>query len=202
MEKCKVDWCDSKPVRSGKGYCRLHYDQIRQYGHITNFRPKGKRNNIVVKDNHAELQILDKDGKIKKIALLDKDVVNKISKYSFRMHNNGYVVTAIKKKTLYLHQIILGTKKDNYEIDHINRNKLDNRKNNLRLCKHIDNTHNRKRNIDQGINFINRKLNKQYRATIIDNNKLYFLGYFKTKDEAIKVRREKEKELYKNFAST
>ena len=43
-EVCKVDWCNNKPNRSGKKYCRMHYDQIRKYGKIINYRPVGKRN--------------------------------------------------------------------------------------------------------------------------------------------------------------
>ena len=90
---CKVDWCDNKPNISGKGYCRLHYDQIRKYGNITTFRPPGKRNKYVDKEEYVELHILDSEGNTKVIAKVDKDDVDMLKKYSFRYEDNRYIKT-------------------------------------------------------------------------------------------------------------
>lgn len=203
-EVCKVDWCNNKPNRSGKKYCRMHYDQIRKYGKIINYRPVGKRNEYIIKEKYAELHILDKNGNIKQIAIIDIEDIEKLKQYSFRIHNNGYITSVKNGKTLYLHQIVFENVQKGFEIDHINRNKLDNRKMNLRECRHIDNTHNRKsynKFGQQGIKKIKRNLNKSYMASIINNKKFIFLGYYRTKEEAIKAREKAEKEIYKGFST-
>lgn len=185
MEKCLVEWCNCKPNISGKGYCRMHYDQIRKYGHITNFRPKGKRNEYYIKDNYAELNILDKEGNIIVIALVDIEDVNRLQKYSFRYEKGKYIKTLINRKTIYLHQLVLGKEQD-LVIDHINRNKLDNRKANLRFCTQAENLCNKEKGICNaiGVSISTGKRKKKYRATF---NGVY-LGNYKTIEEAIQSR--------------
>lgn len=202
---CKVDWCRNKKCLSGKGYCRMHYDQMRKHGHITNYRPAGNRNEYVLKEDYGELHILDKESNIKAIVLIDKEDIEKLKQYSFRLHNKGYISSVKNGKTIYIHQIILNSKViKNYEIDHINRNKLDNRKKNLRICKHLENTHNRKQYNkfgQQGIRKVNRNLNKPYLASITNNGKWIYIGYYATIDEAKEARIKAEKEIYKEFAT-
>ena len=74
----------------------------------------------------------------KKIALIDDDYLEIISQYKWHAHYNGrrwYVrgsryVNKIRIR-IYLHNLIM-PKIEGLEIDHINRNTLDNRKQNLR----------------------------------------------------------------------
>lgn len=159
-----------------------------------------ERNLYIVKEEHSELHILDKYGKIKAIVLIDTEDIDKLKEYCFRMHNKGYISTSIKGKTKYLHQIVCGEIKEGFEIDHINRNKLDNRKCNLRKCKHIDNTHNRvKENkyTQQGITKLKRLKTKPYHVRIANKH----IGYYATIEEAIQARVKAEKEMYKDFAT-
>ena len=195
MEICKAEQCQNKPNQSGKGYCRRHYDQIRKYGHILNDIAKGNRNKYIIKEDYAELHILDKEGNTKTIALVDKEDVEKLKQYSFRNHNRGYLSTSIKGHTAYIHQIVYGKVAEGKEIDHINRNKLDNRKANLRECSHIDNMHNRKVSLHDGVNKLKRLKSKPYLVRI----KNHYLGYYATLEEAQKVRDEAEKLYYKEY---
>lgn len=167
---------------------------------MNTYRPIGKRNDYIIKENYAELHIVDKYNNIKQIAIIDTDDVEKLKQYSFRVHNKGYISTSIKGKTKYLHQIIYGRIREGFEIDHINRNKLDNRKNNLRECRHIDNTHNRiKENkyTQQGVTKLKRLKKKPYHVRVANKH----IGYYATIEEAAQARIKAEKELYKEFAT-
>lgn len=167
---------------------------------MKDYRPIGKRNKYIIKEDYAELHILDKYGDIKQIAIIDIKDVEMLKQYSFRTHNKGYISTSIKGKTKYLHQIIFGNTKEGFEIDHINRDKLDNRKSNLRECKHIDNTHNRiKENkyTQQGITKIERLKKKPYHVRVANKH----IGYYASIEEARKARIKAEKEMYKEFAT-
>ena len=70
-------------------------------------------------------------------------------------------------------------------IDHINGNKLDNRKANLRICTYSENTINVKRNLQnkfRGVSFD--KLREKWKARISVNGKRIQLGRFDTKIQA------------------
>ena len=81
-----------------------------------------------------------------KFIIIDENTHNRIdelekmfdSKLTWFIMSNGYVATNIEGKTMYLHQLLMGyygngqgTK--NGSVDHINRDKLDNRISNLRI---------------------------------------------------------------------
>lgn len=180
---CKVDWCNNKPIWNG--YCRNHYNQIRKYGNVTNERPAGKRNEFVswCFNDYAELNILNKDGSIKVTAIIDKEDIEKLKHYSFRYDKDKYIKCLDNGKTNYLHRIIMNYNGE-LEIDHINRNKLDNRKCNLRIVDRITNANNISRKDTYGVIDTKRKLTKPYFLCI--KGKRY--GYFKTIEEAIKYR--------------
>lgn len=74
--------------------------------------------------------------------IIDKDDYDKVSMYSWHLISNNYIATTVlhdgNRKPLYLHNLIMGRdafngKGQTESIDHINRNGLDNRKENLRL---------------------------------------------------------------------
>ena len=167
---------------------------------MESYKPIGKRNEYLTRGDYAELHILDKYGNIKQVALIDIEDIEKLKQYSFRTHNKGYISTSIKGKTKYLHQIIYGNVEEGFEIDHINRNKLDNRKCNLRKCKHIDNTHNRvkaNKYRQQGITKLKRLKTKPYHVRVANKH----IGYYATIEEATQARIKAEKEMYKDFAT-
>lgn len=178
---CKVEWCNNKPVWND--YCRNHYDEIRKYGTITNDRPKGKRNDYIIHNDYAELIIYGDNSIIKARVLIDIEDIDKLKKYSFRYQDGFYVKTFIKNKTKYLHRIVMNYDGE-LEIDHINRNKLDNRKSNLRIVDRITNANNITRKNTLYISKVNRNLEKKYHLAIRNKH----IGYYKTLEEAINVR--------------
>ena len=87
------------------------------------------------------------------------------------------------------------------ELDHINRNKSDNRICNLRECSSSENGANRESyrvGKYKGVCFCKR--HKKYLSQIGYNNKLYFLGYFDTPELAALAYNAKALELYGEFA--
>ena len=59
-------------------------------------------------------------------------------------HTKRYVHSAAGGKTLYLHRLIMGlTPGDGLEVDHLNGNGLDNRRENLRVVTHAQNHQNK-----------------------------------------------------------
>lgn len=85
-----------------------------------------------------------------------------------------------------LHRLVIKTPKGMYT-DHINGNKLDNRKCNLRICKSFQNAGNSKNRSDntsgtRGVHFC--KQRRKYVAQISIHNKIKNLGRFDTMEEA------------------
>lgn len=115
--------------------------------------------------------------------------------------NNGYKRITINKKKYYAHRLAWlfekGTIPNGKEIDHVNRNKQDNRIINLRVVTSIENCRNKgliKSNISgtTGVSLSGKK----WRASIQVNYKSYELGCFTNKLEAIRARKQAELKLW------
>lgn len=88
-------------------------------------------------------------------------------------------------------------------VDHINRNRADNRKGNLRCCTRFENNLNRGRRSTNKSGVIGVHYDKKrhkWIANITYNKRRIFIGRYSSKDEAIKARLAKEAELFKDFA--
>lgn len=147
---------------------------------------KGEFNDYKIIDNMVEIYIKDK------IVLIDLDDLWKVSDYRWYLANTGYASTGTSLKNKLLHHlIILNKTKKGMVIDHINRNKLDNRKINLRYVSSRINARNTKvhSHNTSGVKgvFFSKKDNR-WVARMILNNRQIHLGQFKDKDLAIKAR--------------
>ena len=125
--------------------------------------------------------------------------------YRFYLNKKGYVVYSGRKDELHgklLHRIIM-EEPEELVIDHINRNPLDNRRENLRIVTVQQNC------MNQGI----RKTNKsgvagvcwhknvnKWQAKIAYKYKQIHLGCFDTLEEATKARKDAEEEYFGEFA--
>jgi hypothetical protein len=128
-------------------FCNRHYLHVKKYG-----APKAwtvRDRNIVVPCG-SYYEIVLKDGKGQEVgrAKVDSDDLHLCLRLKWRLAGRGYVYSfeyKDKKQIHYkLHILIMGRKKG-LEIDHINRDKLDNRKANLRFVTHGENMLNVKR---------------------------------------------------------
>lgn len=136
--------------------------------------------------------------------IIDACFFDKIKDYCWLKNANGYVVAKRinEKGSMYLHRVIVGDVPHGMVVDHIDGNKLNNTSCNLRICSQLDNMQNVKskmvENTMAGVSYIDRLKTNPWRAQITYNGKHIHLGYFPTKEDAIKARREAEK-TYKGF---
>lgn len=88
------------------------------------------------------LPLVSDTNQLQGYTLVDDDIFYKYKHLRWRLHSRGYVRSYVKPKHLILHSIVANTPKGLYT-DHINHNKLDNRRSNLRICTPKQNQHNR-----------------------------------------------------------
>jgi hypothetical protein len=191
---CKVDGCDCKHL--AKGYCQKHYAQIRRYGHVLE-RTRFDANEIVGYEDFAEIVLYNKQDKEIARAIIDLEDIEKCKDYKWRINDKGYIITDIKGeqgKKLRLHRFLMDCP-DDMVVDHINHDRFDNRKSNLRICTQQQNSWNKK---CIGVFFDNSK--NRWCARININGKSKHLGYFKTKEEAIKARKQAEINYFGEYA--
>ena len=107
------------------------------------------------------------------------------------------------RKMWYMQWDIVGNPPKGFETDHINGNKIDNRRNNLRIVTHSQNQINRKmpQNNTSGFKGVCwDKIKQKWRADIKLNYKRIFLGNFKNKSEAARAYNKMAEKLYGKLA--
>ena len=135
----------------------------------------------------------------------DLEDYDKIQQYSWSIDTEGYVVSnkfnGKYNTSIKIHRLIMQCESDKM-VDHINHNKSDNRKANLRIVTNQQNCMNR--NIASnntsgcsGVHFDTKT--SKWVARITYMNKEYYLGSFDNKNEAINARKQAEIIYYKEY---
>jgi len=136
-----------------------------------------------------------------RFAIIDDEDFNELNRYKWQVTRNGYAIRTqnkskkkgiLKKTGIYMHKVIMGNPMG-FEVDHINGNPADNRKSNLRIIKHKQNSYNlniykNNRMGYKGVHLHKQRINTStpFTATIRVNKKLIHLGCFKSlKDAAL-----------------
>lgn len=145
---------------------------------------------------------------------IDKEDYELINGYTWYINSKGYVATRGKrddeesdKYTMFLHRLIMNLEKtDNYhieEVEHIDRNPLNNRKNNLMIKKHSENMLNKSKykNNTSGITGVNWSKSKQkWTVRVYKDRKVAYFKEVKDFDEAVRLRLIAEKEIFGEHA--
>ena len=193
---CKI--CDNK--HWAKGYCRRHYDQKTRSGYARKYFVTNP-NKFTFKDNICEIELYDKDGNVKAKAIIDKDDYEKCKNIKWGLQS-GRCQYVKNVKAGFLHHHIWGKK---VQLDHINRDKLDCRKSNLREATCQQNAQNRgmMSNNTSGITGVrwSKRLQK-WRVQIFINGKNKHLGLFHDKNDAITARNNAVKKYHRSFGLT
>ena len=199
LGECKELGC-KEPVISKK-LCSKHYKQVNNNGHT--YRNRNEPNIFEKKGNFYLIHVFDNSGGLKGKVKIDADDYDTVKGLKWCIGNHGYAEN-VKTKML-LHRLVMRISKDGHEVDHINRNKLDNRKSNLRLVDRTRNLVNSglRRNNTTGFKGVCWSKNaKKYFVQLSKHNKKVYTGYFIDKVEAAKKYDQKAKEFYGDYAVT
>ena len=195
MKKCKCEWCEELIQRAE--YCKRHASQIRNWGECRFSR--GDKNQYILYEDYAEIILYDKDLKEKSKAIIDLEDVEKCKPYKWTLRNDGYVSTKKNYQAIKLHRFIADTP-EGMHTDHINRNRLDNRKDNLKICNQKENNKNKGLYKSNQLGYTGvskaRTLKEGFISCIRFENKTYHLGSFDTFEEAVKARQDAEVKFY------
>ncbi len=169
------------------------------------------KNLFEIKGDITEIYITNKKGQ-KFTVLIDTEDFDKIKKHSWsateKKKNSGvfYVRCGAgpEGKYLSIHKCILNYP-SSLMCDHINRNPLDNRKSNLRLCTNQQNSFNKPPSVKNktgvtGVHFS--KQTNKWTVQMRINGKAKHYGLFSNFEEAVKRRKELEEEHHGEFKYT
>ncbi len=150
-------------------------------------------------DPHLTKGIVPLGNKI--YALVSPEDYPQVMEHSWTLHSGGYAKAGGAKFSGYLHRFIMGSP-PNLEIDHVNKNKLDCRRENLRVCTSQENKWNtRPRNKTskyKGVSWS--KVVKKWRSVIKRGGKTTTLGFFNKEAEAATAYDHTAKEFGGEFA--
>jgi hypothetical protein len=126
-----------------------------------------------------------------KVALVDQEDYDFLMQWKWTLHSEGYAYRNNREgdrfpRIIMMHRIINHTPKG-MVTDHINRNRLDNRKVNLRSATKRENSLNTERNKNNtsGHRGIVKSQHNGWTAQTTYNYKNIYIGSYPTKDEAI-----------------
>ena len=181
-----------KLIANGKVVCNKHYLQFKKFGKFKDNSPRTQRdkNEIIVNDDIAYINLYDKRYNVIAKAIIDKEDIDKVKYIKWRLNCNGYVINN-SDSSIFLHRRILGC--DSF-VDHIDGDRLNNRKSNLRAISKSQNQMN--------VNYkgVYKNNSGKWYAQIKINQKPKRLGTFIYEQEALYARWYAEKLLFKEYA--
>lgn len=128
----------------------------------------------------------------------DLEDYDKIKEYCWCFMGSGYLTgkTPGTNKYILMHRLVMGF--PDSDIDHDNRVRYDNRKENLRMASKKENARNRSTpsNCSSGVSGVCSSRNNAWRAYITENGEQIFLGVYKEFEDAVRERLNAELKYY------
>lgn len=132
---------------------------------------------------------------MKKIELVKNTIYTLVDDEDYKQYSSlkwvfdgGYCIGSMNNKKVLLHRLIMNCPPDMF-VDHLNNNRLDNRKENPRICTHAENVRNvglRRNNTSGYIGVVYKKerKTKHWRARAKYKGKTLHIGYYETPELA------------------
>lgn len=144
--------------------------------------------------------------------LVDEDTYMQIKDYTLYITENNYVYYwKTSEQMVYLHRFVAGVSEKRKVVDHIDGNRFNNRKENLRICSQAENLCNRTKFATRngvccnsqfkGVTAVKRKGEIiAWKAQISKNSEMYYIGTYKSEIEAALSYNKVALELHGEFA--
>ena len=179
---------------------------------VSYFRIKGKRAKTICKKcfyanrkkKNEKMQYTVENGIATFITsngiefIVDEEDAERVADYSWYINNYGYVRGWVNGKDVTLHRFILGLLDSEGKalvVDHINHDKLNNTKGNLRVCTNQQNLRN-----TNAKGYIKGR-NGKHQVKIMVDGRSISLGEYESEEHARAVRIMAEKEYFGEFSS-
>lgn len=200
MKKCKIEGCINK--YHAKGYCKKHYKRYKKHGNATK-RTIYDKNEIIKFDKHYVMFLYNKNCKKVAETIFDSNI-DEIKKHKWHLTHFGYVVSDIgNDKIIFLHKIVNDNIPKNKQCDHIDGNKLNNLKSNLRLVSPSQNSINKRIRSDNKSGRVGvcwAKNIKKWHAEMRLDGKHLSLGYYNDFEDAVKARQQAELKYHGEYS--
>ncbi|QJI52409.1 HNH endonuclease [Psychrobacillus phage Perkons] len=205
--KCEVCGKSEGTIISNKSQfgivlCRKHYDQKILHGHVLENSSDSQKNSSEINITGDTIEIILKDSRYKEVgvALVDLKNIDIVKDKRWSMNKDGYAVAKIEGKVQFLHHVIINTPSEkNRVIDHIDKNKLNNKLDNLRIIEKQKNHMNHKGYSNNKTGFtgvVLDKRNGRWKAIIRIDKKPKQIGVFENIEDAVKSRLQAELKYY------
>lgn len=164
---------------------------------------KSKRKYNVYKFNEDYVSVFDENNYE---FYIDFDDFDRIRNRYWYKTNDGYIISRVNhtKSCTILHRFLLDIEEfSEFEVDHINHIRCDNRKENLRICTHSQNKMNigLRNNNTSGVTGVGWQKNMHmWRSRIKKNRTEISLGFYKNFNDAVKARKEAEKIYFGEYS--
>lgn len=145
-----------------------------------------------------------------KVALVDDDDFDHLNQFTWnaqKIHNNWYACRSVwtpKRKGISMHRQLMNIWDGKVLVDHVNKNGLDNRKSNLRLCTASQNCSNKRSYTGSSSRFLGVtyvKKRKKWRAAIHKGEVKKFLGEYMIEEDAALAYNNAAKIFHGEFAN-
>lgn len=174
--------------------CTKHYNQYKKYGRFLDNNPRTQKDYnefIDLGDGTTKYFLYGVLGNPTADGLVDTEDVHRLQYIKWSL-THGYCGNRNRgKKAILMHRFVMNT--DQF-VDHINHNKLDNRKCNLRIVTKSQNQ------MNSNYKGVNERKDGRYMAHIKKNGLMVNLGVYEDKEVAYWVRWYAERIVFREYA--
>lgn len=153
-------------------------------------------------DSSRLIPLLAKDGSIRGYAKVDAQDFDWLSQWTWRLASTGYAERGVRDgggyRKVQMHREVVGSEAEGLQVDHINRDRADNRRSNLRVVTPAQQAQNQtpraRRSAYRGVTEIRQGSYWRWVARVQVGGQRRYLGVFTTeqaaRDACVAARRE------------